>query len=80
MDMKHLELTQHEWQQIRERIREMFGNSMVMLRGRMKSELGFTPRDHRKWVAKMDGGYYEMVVHIDFYTEEARTFFMLSYT
>jgi hypothetical protein len=77
--MKHLELTQDEWHRVRERIRDMFGNSMLMLRGRMKRELGFTPRDHRKWVPKMDGGYHDVVVHIDFYTEEARTFFMLSY-
>lgn len=78
--MKHHELTRAEWDKIREQIRVDFGTSMIMLRGRMRDELGFTPRDHRQWVGKMDGGHWDTVVHIDFYTEAAKTWFLLKYT
>jgi hypothetical protein len=78
--MKHIELTKSEWHSIREDIRASHGASMIMLRNKMRRELGFTPRDHRKWIPKMDGGYYEMVVHLDFYSEDARTWFLLKYS
>jgi hypothetical protein len=77
--MKHHELTRAEWNKIREQIRTEFGQGMIMLRSRMRDELGFTPRDHRQWVGKMDGGYWDTVVHIDFYTEQARTWFLLKF-
>jgi hypothetical protein len=83
MDMntiKHHELTLSEWTMVREKIREMFGDSMILLRAKMRRELGFSVRRHTNWVPKMDGGYYDDIICIDFYTEEARTFFLLSYT
>jgi hypothetical protein len=78
--MKPLVLSQDEWNAIREKIRRDFGESMIMLRFKMKRELGFTPRTHLSWVPKMDGGYFDQETHIDFYTEEARTWFLLKYT
>jgi hypothetical protein len=78
--MKHHELTHAEWNQIREQLRAEFGQSMVMLRSRMRDELGFMPREHRPWVPKMDGGHWgETEIHIDFYTEQARTWFLLKF-
>ena len=77
--MKHHELSQEEWDKIREQIRTEFGPSMIMLRSRMRDELGFTPRDHRVFVPKLSGGYWDTVVHIDFYTESARTWFLLKF-
>lgn len=77
--MKHHELSQEEWHKIRKQIREEFGPSMIMLRSKMRDELGFLPRDYRQWVPKMDGGYWDTVVHIDFYTESARTWFLLKF-
>ena len=83
MDMiapiKHHELTLSEWITVREQIREMFGDSMILLRAKMRSELGFSPRRYTKWVPKMDGGYYDETVCIDFYTEQARTWFLLKF-
>lgn len=78
--IKHHELTLSEWTMVREKIREMFGDSMILLRAKMRRELGFSVRRHTNWVPKMDGGYYDDIICIDFYTEEARTFFLLSYT
>lgn len=78
--MKHHELTRAEWDRIREQIRTEFGPSMVMLRSRMRDELGFLPREHRDWVTKMDGGHWgDTVIHIDFYSEQARTWFLLKF-
>jgi hypothetical protein len=78
--IKHWELTHAEWNQVREQIREEFGNSMLMIRSRMRDELGFLPREHRVWVPKMDGGHWgETVIHIDFFTEQARTYFLMKY-
>lgn len=77
--MKHHELTHKEWYRIRDQIRAEFGDSMILLRSRLRDELGFTPRDHRQWVTKMDGGHWETVIHIDFYTEQARTWFLLKF-
>jgi hypothetical protein len=78
--IKHWELTHAEWNKIREQIRAEHGPSMVMLRSKMRDELGFLPREHRPWVPKMDGGHWgETVIHIDFYTEVARTYFLMKY-
>ena len=78
--MKHHELTREEWDRIREQIRTEFGPSMILLRSRMRDELGFLPREHRDRVPKMDGGHWgDTVIHIDFYTEQARTWFLLKF-
>jgi hypothetical protein len=73
--MKAHVLTEPEWNRIRDQIRQDFGQSMILLRGKMRNELGFTPRDHVTW----PDGRYCHEVHIDFYTEEARTWFLLKY-
>lgn len=78
--IKHHELSLSEWLVIREKIRALFGDSMILLSFKMRRELGFSVRRHTQWVPKMDGGYHDDIICIDFYTEEARTFFMLSYT
>ena len=78
--IKHWELTHAEWDKIREQIRTEFGDSMLMIRSRMRDELGFLPREHRVWLKKMDGGHWgETVIHIDFFTEQARTYFLMKY-
>lgn len=53
---------------------------MFMLRDKMKRTLGFTVREHREYVPKMDGGYYENQIHLDFYSENKRTMFLLKYS
>jgi len=77
--IKHWELTHGEWERIREQIRAEHGQSMIMLRSKMRDELGFTPREHLMWLKKMDGGHYSTVIHIDFYSEQARTYFLMKY-
>jgi hypothetical protein len=77
--MKHHELTLSEWITVREQIRAEHGDSMILLRAKMRRELGISPRRHTNWVPKMDGGYFDEIVCIDFYTEQARTWFLLKF-
>jgi hypothetical protein len=85
--MKHLELTLPEWARIRQKIREEHGDSMILLRDKMRRELGFTIRNYQEWrkrdVDKRDVAYgtHHMVemIHVDFYDEQARTWFLLKY-
>jgi len=84
---KHVELTVVEWNDIRTKIREEFGDSMILLRDKMRRELGFTVRHHQEWhkadVGKRDVAYrtnYPVdMIHVDFYDESARTWFLLKY-
>jgi hypothetical protein len=80
MDIKHLELTHEEWYKIRDKIRAVHGDSMVILSFKMKRELGFTVRHHRER-EETDGFWgYKEAIHVDFYTEEAKVWFLLTYT
>jgi hypothetical protein len=87
--MKHLEITEKEWLRIRQNICEEHGNSMILLRDKiMRRELGFTVRYHQDWrprdVDQQDVGYHThfpvQMICIDFYDEQARTWFLLKYT
>jgi hypothetical protein len=42
--------------------------------------LGFTVREHKEFVPKMDGGYYDFEIHLDFYSENKRTMFLLKFS
>lgn len=77
--IKHLELSLSEWLVVREKIRATHGDSMVLLSFKMRRELGFSVRRHTQWVPKMSGGYHDDIICIDFYTENAKTWFLLKY-
>ena len=86
--MKAVILKHREWDRIFKQIKEDYKDTPAtfLIRGRMKTDLGFTVREHREYTP------YEMgydpnhdyrddasQIHIDFYSEEARTFFVLRY-
>jgi len=75
--MKAYELTHEEWNKIAAQIKEEFDNSMILLRSKMKEELGFTPRDHHYYNAEINRWVNR--IHIDFYSEQARTWFLLKF-
>jgi len=77
--MKSHVITESRWLEIRQNIREEHGDSMILVREKMKRELGILPRRQQRWVPKMDGGYHDSEIHIDFYSEQARTWFLLKY-
>ena len=73
-----------EWSDIYAKILQQYGMGMA-IRFRMKRELGFTYRHHQGLVPvehpRKDGPnmHYEDQVHLDFYSEQAQSWFQLKY-
>lgn len=78
--MKALVLTPNAWRAIRDELYSEYPRSVFALRSKMRSVLGFTVREHHEWVPKMDGGYYEDRIHLDFYSDNKRTMFLLQFS
>ncbi len=73
-------LSVDQWKTIRKDLQEEYPKTVFMIRSKMRSVLGFTVREHKEFVPKMDGGYYEFGIHLDFYSENKRTMFLLKYS
>ena len=73
-----------EWSDIYSRILREFGMGMAV-RPRLKRELGFTYRHHRGLERNKEPGangimyHYEDQVHLDFFSEQAQSWFILRY-
>lgn len=78
--MQVIKLTVDQWQRIRAELQTEYPKTVFMLRDKMKKVLGFTVREHKEWVPKMDGGYSEMQIHLDFYSANKRTMFLLKFS
>ena len=76
--MKPLVMTQGQWKSIRELLHKEHPKSTFMIRDRMRAKLGFTPRDHRHF--DQTRGYYVEQVHLDFYSENKKTMFILKFS
>lgn len=79
---KAVVLTQGDWAKIYNQIAQDYPPSVLLIRDKMKSVLGFTSRTHTEWVFE-DFGHATNVpyttVHLDFYNEPKRTMFLLRY-
>ena len=75
--MKPIELTNHQWFNLRSRLMDDYPKSVTLIRKTMREKLGFTPRTHKTWDA-MTG--FTTIVHLDFFDESKRTFFVLKYS
>jgi hypothetical protein len=82
----------YEWYGLAERLRNEYGQSIMLISARCKRELGFTIRHHKglaehdkdTWkVMKSEGFHnryhYEDQVHLDFYNEAQQTWFVIKY-
>ena len=72
-----------DWSAIYSRILADFGMGMAV-RTRLRRELGFTYRSHERWVEfdTFNGRvrrYMVKEVHLDFYDEQAQSWFQLKY-
>ena len=73
-----------EWSDIYAKILQQYGMGMA-IRPRLKRELGFTYRHHQGLVPnehpRKDGPnmHYEDQVHLDFFSEQAQSWFQLKY-
>lgn len=82
--MKAFRLTEPQWLDVRKEIDRQYPPSVSMVRWKMKQVLGFTPREHEEWVVIDHTGDRERrmlkkEIHIDFYSEQHRTMFLLKY-
>lgn len=85
--MKHLTLKHREWERVFAKIKEEYADtpSTYLVRNKMREQLGFTVREHThyngdiEYVDTDDWRDYSSQIHIDFYSESARTMFLLKY-
>ena len=85
--MKALVLKHREWDRIFAQVKQDYAQSPAtyLIRTRMVKDLGWCWREHHEWDHDFVGGPgtdwrdESTRIHIDFYSEEARTFFMLRY-
>ena len=70
--IKHVELKHREWTRIKDQLVQEHG-MRILLSWVCKDTLGFTARDHYDY-----GGQIRMI-HLDFYDESCKTFFLLKY-
>jgi hypothetical protein len=73
---KPIILTHSKWGKLRERLKNDYSPSVMMLSYRMKDKLGFTVREH-VWYSKNG---YATDIRLDFYNESKRTMFLLKYS
>jgi hypothetical protein len=78
--MSTVKLTVEQWKSIRESLHEEHPKSVFMLRDKMKTILGFTVREHTEWIPKLDDGYTDYSIRLDFYNERKYTMFLLKYS
>lgn len=76
--MKALVLTPRAWRAIRDELHKDYPRSVFALRSKMRSVLGFTIREHREWKPELTG--YTDQVHLDFYSDNKRTMFLLKFS
>ena len=82
----------YEWYEVRDRVKEDYGQTIFAISWRTKRELGFTVRNHKGLVPfdnmvteamKVEGWnnryHYEEQVHLDFYNEAQMSWFVLKY-
>jgi transcription initiation factor IIE alpha subunit len=71
-----------DWEVMREKIKQDFGETIFTISWRLKRELGFTVRYHRGLVSQSNDKtkfYYQDQVHLDFFAESSHSWFVLKY-
>ena len=85
---KSLILSMKSWNTIYQLISKEYPPSVLLIREKMKSVLGFTPRTHEEWIdqevdlrdIRYETKFRITNVHLDFYNEPKRTMFLLKYS
>lgn len=85
--MRPVVLTVEQWKAIRLALHEEHPKTVFMIRDKMKKVLGFTVREHKAWIDKpktagddLNFGYYDYQIHLDFYSENKRTMFLMKFS
>jgi hypothetical protein len=66
-----------QWDKLREKLKNDYKPSVILIRENMRKTLGFVDRTHTEW-SNLKG--YHTVVCLDFYSEPKRTMFLLKYS
>ncbi len=75
---KSITLTHAQWEKLRERLKQDYPPSVILIREKMKQVLGFVDREYAVW---MEDSYSKTSdVRLDFYNEPKRTMFLLKYS
>lgn len=82
--MRAFKLTEPQWLDVWAAIKKSNPPSVYLSRAKMRKVLGFTQREHDEWVVIDHTGDRERrmlkkEIHIDFYSEQHRTMFLLKY-
>ena len=78
--MRPVILTTSQWKKIRAELQTEYPKTVFMLRSKMKQVLGFTVREHTAWIPKLDGGYTEYQIHLDFFSRNKHTMFLMKFS
>jgi hypothetical protein len=77
-------MSEDQWGKLRTHLIQTQPRSVMLTRWKMREVLGFTDRLHTDWINKPNKwggmGYQCRKVHLDFFDEAKRTFFLLKYT
>jgi hypothetical protein len=74
---KPVQLTENQWEKIRQHTAEHYPPSVLLIRDCMRRDLGFTTRVHRDYRTYQD---YDAPIMLDFYDDPKRTMFLLKYS
>jgi hypothetical protein len=79
---KPIVLNLEQWAKLHTRLARDTPASVMIIRDKMKSVLGFTVRRHTVWKIDSDFGHKHPTetIHLDFYNEPKRTMFLLKYS
>jgi hypothetical protein len=75
-------LSEAEWAPIYNKLAALYMDrpSVILIRSKMREELGFTVRRHAEWKTAHNGRWdRDDTIRLDFYNEEALTWFRLSF-
>jgi len=79
--MKPIVLSEPAWYKLKYHLFQTHPKSVMLTRWKMKEVLGFTDRLHTEWIDTPNSKVYaQRQVHLDFFDEAKRTFFLLKYT
>ena len=85
---KPVVLSEAVWAKIYHNIAQNYPASVLLIRDKMKSVLGFTTRTHEEWMdshveindVRYGTKWCLKTIHLDFYSEPKRTMFLLKYS
>jgi hypothetical protein len=69
--------TERQWNKVYNRIRQDYGDAVILISWRLKEELGFTVRRHQDYDPV--NGHMKDDIRLDFYNEAKMVFFKLKY-